>query len=135
MSYMYRSKPEIFRFQLIPPFIFPLQSLLSALMGIFESRELIFKFQHLFIIIIYNSIILISFDKLIDLLLTFIILWNDLSNFGFHFKSAKAWIIKITEFLITLLKSFHIYLQAVLEKRTWDVVYKKTKFWSQTLIF
>ena len=29
MSYMYCSKPEILRFQPIPPFIFPLQSLLT----------------------------------------------------------------------------------------------------------
>ena len=30
-TYMYRSKPEILRFQPIPPFIFPLQFLLNKL--------------------------------------------------------------------------------------------------------
>ena len=34
MSYMDRSKPEILRFQPIPPFIFPLQSIYKVLVNI-----------------------------------------------------------------------------------------------------
>ena len=44
MSYMYRSKPEILRFQPIPPFIFHLQSLKDSLKFFkYDDFNVVFK--------------------------------------------------------------------------------------------